>query len=281
MAEDVIARLLAVCLLSLCSCVSFSPVTLSPVALDERPSVAVLPFGFNAPVKKLSSIQSTDAQLSKEDEAQAINTAIGQIQADARWLFVSRLATAQGFRVVPPEEASTAAQELALKPGAIPTPEQLTALKAKLGADLVVVGTVLDYGKVRWQWLAAGMFTDISAETIIIGLASAWNPAIILGNVGFELLTSTPIWFGGGYLFGVAFRPVRVEVRAFETVEGYPIWQSMEESVYAWGALKELPESVRGRKESQLTLNLAEIMEALADELTEAEFTREAVQHHP
>jgi len=43
------------------------------------------------------------------------------------------------------------------------------------------------------------------------------------------------LWFGGGYLFGVAMRPVRVEARAFETFQGYPIWQAMDESAYAGG----------------------------------------------
>src|SRR5262249_61920997 len=89
--------------------------------------------------------------------------------------------------------------------------------------------------------------------------------------IGFDVFTSTSVWFGGGYIFGVAFRPVRVEARAFDTVQGYPIWQAMEESVYAWTALKSLPEAVRAKKETQLELNLAEIMESLGDSLTEQE----------
>jgi hypothetical protein len=141
-----------------------------------------------------------------------------------------------------------------------------------LGVDLVLAVSILDYGKIRWQWLAAGMFADITWETIVIGLTTAWNPGIILGNVGFELLTSTPLWFGGGYLFGIAMRPVRVEARAYETVQGWPIWQAMEESVYAWGALKLFPETLRARKELQLQLNVAEIMESLGDSLTHEEY---------
>ena len=136
----------------------------------------------------------------------------------------------------------------------------------------MITGSILDYGKIRWQWLVTGMFADISWETIAIGVATAWNPGIILGNVGYELLTSTPLWFGGGYLFGVAMRPVRVETRAFETVQGYPIWQAMDESAYAWGALKMLPEEIRGKKETQLQLNLAEIIESLGDDLTKQGF---------
>lgn len=112
------------------------------------------------------------------------------------------------------------------------------------------------------------MFADISWETVVIGLATEWNPAIILGNVGFELLTSTPLWFGGAYLFGVSMRPVRIEARAFETQQGYPVWQSMEASVYAKGPLNMLPDDMHGRKESQSALNLAEIMESFGDSVT-------------
>jgi hypothetical protein len=57
------------------------------------------------------------------------------------------------------------------------------------------------------------MTADMTAESIALGLATAWNPIAIGANLGFELLTSTPLWFGGGYVFGVALRPVRVEAR--------------------------------------------------------------------
>jgi hypothetical protein len=40
----------------------------------------------------------------------------------------------------------------------------------------------------------------------------------------------------------------------------------MEESAYAWKALKLLPEPLRAKKEAQLTLTLAEVMESLGDE---------------
>ena len=89
------------------------------------------------------------------------------------------------------------------------------------------------------------------------------------------------MWFGGGYLFGVAFRPARVEARAFETIQGYPIWQSMDESAYVWRALKVLPEAVREKKETQLEVNVAEIMESLADSLTEQEFTISQLRGQP
>jgi hypothetical protein len=173
------------------------------------------------------------------------------------------------------------AEEIGLKPGAVPDRGQVIELGRRLGADLVIAVSILDYGKIRWQWLAAGMFADMTWETAAIGVATAWNPGLILGNVGYELLTSTPLWFGGGYVFGVAMRPVRVEARAFETQDGYPIWQTMEESVYAWDALKTLPEASRDKKEVQLQLNMAEIMESLGDSLTNQAYQAPELRRQP
>ncbi len=262
-----------VIVVSLTSCVIFEPARQSEVEpFDERPLVAILPFGFDLEITSLSAIKTADVPVSTEEEATQLADALQEIQHEARWLLVSRLAVGQGFRFVPLADTDALAEELQLKPDRLPNAEQLAEFRSRLGADLVVAGSILDYGKIRWQWLAAGMFTDIAAETVAIGLATAWNPGIILGNVGFELLTSTPLWFGGGYLFGIALRPVRIEARAFETQRGYPIWQAMDESVYAWQALKTLPEGLRNKKEIQLHLNLAEIMESLGDNFTKQGF---------
>jgi hypothetical protein len=257
----------------LAGCVAFEPPLQSTVEdLHERPVVAVLPMEFELPITKLSYVKTVEGTLSEEEEATQVAEALDEIRQEARWLLLSRLAAGQGFRFVSIEETDALALEFGLKPGVLPDTEQIKAFKKRLGADLVIVVNILDYGKVRWQWLAAGMFADILWETIVIGLATAWNPGIILANFGFELLTSTPLWFGGGYIFGIAMRPVRVEARAYETIQGWPIWQAMEESIYAWGALKLFPETLRERKELQLQLNMAEIMESLGDSLTHEEY---------
>jgi hypothetical protein len=267
--------LVASCLVNivLTGCVGFDPVVQSTVEdLNERPTVAILPFGFDLEITKLSAVKTVDETLPPEDEAKQVADTLREIQQEARWLLLSRLSAGQGFQFIPADQTDALAGELQLNAGTLPTAEQLTEFRRRLGADLVITGSILDYGKIRWQWLVTGMFADISWETIAIGVATAWNPGIILGNVGYELLTSTPLWFGGGYLFGIAMRPVRVETRAFETVQGYPIWQAMDESAYAWGALKMLPEEIRGKKEIQLQLNLAEIIESLGDDLTKQGF---------
>ncbi len=263
-------------------CVAFDPAVQSKVEdLGERPYVAILLFGFDQEITKLSTVKTVAEVLLPEEEAAQLAAALSQIQQEARWLLVSRLAAGQGFWIAPLAEADALAEELQLKPGVLPNAEQLAEFRRRLGVDLVITSTILDYGKIRWQWLVAGMLTDMTAETIALGLATSWNPIGLGANIGLELLTNTPLWFGGGYLFGVAMRPVRVEARAFETINGYPIWQTMEQSVYAWSALKTFPEEVRDKKEIQLELNLAEIMESIGDSLTKQELLTSRLRGQP
>ncbi|MBS0169886.1 MAG: hypothetical protein JSR62_05985 [Nitrospira sp.] len=267
--------MIASCLLSvaLTGCVWFPAALRTELPMEKRLSVALLPFGFDSEITELSALISTDEVLSAEEEVRQVADTLQEIRADARWLFLSRLATGHQFRFASFEETDALATELGLKPGTIPTAEQLTALRRRLGVDLVVAMNILDYGKVRWQWLATATFADISAETIALGVATAWNPVLIATNVGVEILTNSAIFFGGGYLFGVAFRPVRIEARGFDTASGYPIWQQMEEAFYARNDLKQLAESDRGKKELQLRVNLARAISGMAESLSAQGFT--------
>jgi hypothetical protein len=265
----------AMCLLGvMCTgCAWFRSTPEWEVAVVERPYLALLPFGIDTEITRLSAVKSVDGTLSAEEESRQVAAVLQEMLADARWLFLSRLATSQKFRFVPLEQTDAVAAELQLKPGVLPTQEQLVEFRKRLGADFVVAGNVLDYGQIRWQWFAAGAFAELSAETLAIGFATAWNPAVILGNVGVDVLVNSAIFLGGGYLFGIAFRPVTVEARAFETTQGYPVWQSIEGAFYARSALKQLPESERGKKESQLRINLGRAIEGLADSLNAERFT--------
>ena len=270
-------RLLSIVMCLLCvafaGCAWFGSTPDSDVPVAERPKLVILPFGIDVEITTLSAVKSVDETFSDEEESRQVKAVVQEMLTDIRWLFLSRLATNQKFLFVPLEQTDAVAAELQLKPGVLPTPEQLAELRERLGADLVVSGTILDYGTIRWQWLAAAAFADVSAETIALGLATAWNPALILANVGVEVLTNSAIFFGGGYVFGVAFRPVRAEARAFETRQGYPLWQSTDEAFYAWHSLRQLPESERGKKESQLRINVGRVMEELADSLSAEGFT--------
>src|SRR5690349_15723191 len=83
---------------------------------------------------------------------------------------------------------------------------QLSDLRAQVGADLVLVGNILDYGKIRWQYWVPGLVASMLAETLIVGAATGFNPALMAATAGSELLTDVPFWWGGAYIGGWAFR---------------------------------------------------------------------------
>jgi hypothetical protein len=243
------------------------------VALDQRAVLALLPTRLDFTIDKASQIETLPDGLSSEEVKERAPAALQAVRSEARRLFFEKIEAAEQFRVVPLEEVDAAVQAIELPEDKEVTSAQLTALRDRLKADVIVQPTVLDYGKVRWYWLAGGMLADISWETVAIGLASAWNPGIILGNVGFELLTSTPVWFGGGYLFGIVARPVRVEAEGWDPVNGQSVWDKEEFALYIWDRLNELPEPERKKKEAQLYLNLKESMRELASSLLDEGLT--------
>jgi hypothetical protein len=236
--------------------------------------VALLEFGFGVEIDSLGAVKSLNGDAPLDKDPEAIAQAVREIRSEARRLLHEDLAKRDQFVLIPLEEVDRAVAGLDLQPGLKPNAQQRAALQAQLHADVLVGGIVQDYGKVRWQWLAAGMLGDMTWESIVIGAATSWNPAAIFGNIGFELLTSTPVWFGGGYLFGVSFRPVRVEAWAVETTRGDEVWESTDVAIYAWKRLKEYPEEERKKKEVQLRVNLTKSMEALSESLQEEALTK-------
>ena len=246
-------------------CGWFQSEPLTDLPIPERLRLAILPISLKAPVSKLSTIHTVDHQFSDEEEPQKLATTIRTIEAEARWLLQSRLATRQTFQFVPNDDVDAAIAHVGLEQGAYPTPEDVTQLARTVGADRVLFATIEDYGKVRWQWLLTGMLADMTVDNLIIGAATGWNPIALSASVGWDVLTSAPIWFGGGYFFGVAFRPVRVEARVYDMENGFPIWQATEVDTYAWNELRHLSEPDRKRKQVQLSINLHHAMEALVD----------------
>jgi hypothetical protein len=243
------------------------------IPMVERPYVAVLPFGIEVEITKLSYIKSVEEDLSPEDEAQQLADALQQIRTEARRLLQSRLATGQRFRFVADEQVAAAMTTLELKPGVVPTTDQLAYLRAQVGADLVIVGNILDYGKIRWQYWVPGLVVSMLTETLIVGAATGFNPAFMAATAGSELLTDVPFWWGGAYIAGWAFRPVRVEASAIDPLDRAVVWDETEAAVYLWGRLKEVPEGERKKKEVQLGLNLKKAMEDIGDSLLDAGLT--------
>ncbi len=155
-----------------------------------------------------------------------------------------------------------------IQKGERPTMSQIEMLRKELGADAILYGEIPSYGKTRLIYPILGESLDIAGETIILGLATKWNEPLILANVGFELLTSTPLWFGGAYIFGFSFRPVTVEAWALSTESGKEIWHKSVDKIVSRKELRKYPESERSKKEIQLNISLRRAMESLAKSLS-------------
>lgn len=259
-------------------CSVFGSNVASPLSSEERPRLAILPFGMGVEITRLSSVQTVANPPPSEEEPQMVAATVAGIKDKARRLLYYQLEVAQKMTLIPLEEVDRAVEGMALNPEEPLTRDQIAALRTRLDCDLIVGGIVQDFGKVRWQWLAGGMLADMSWESVALGLATSWHPGAIFGNIGFELLTSTPVWFGGGYLFGVAFSPVRVDAWAQDGVTGGERWSDEAVTLLIWKRLEEVSEEDRKRKEVRLWLNLKEAMKDLGESLLDREFTKTVLQ---
>ena len=178
------------------------------MAVPERPYVALLPFGLEQDITTLSAVKSVEDRPSPEEESRQVAETLNEVLTDARWLLLSRLATSQQFRFVSLEQTDAVALELGLKRGALPTPDQLGQLRRRLNADLIVAAQILEYGQIRWQWFVTGAVAELSLETVVIGLATAWNPVIILANVGVDVLVNAALLLGEAICLASPFVPL-------------------------------------------------------------------------
>ena len=115
----------------------------------------------------------------------------------------------------------------------------------------------------------SGKVSTSSQRRSCSGSPRRGTPVLVLGNVGLELATSTPLWFRGTYLFGWALRPVTVEVWVFSAQDGKQVWHESAERIVAREALKARPRSERSKKKVQLEASLRAAVEALARVLSE------------
>lgn len=80
-------------------------------------------------------------------------------------------------------------------------------------------------------------------------------------------MTDVPFWWGGAYVAGWAFRPVRIQVEARQVVGCVvPVWHEQEVVVLIpWKTLAKYPPEQRQRKEVQLEVNLSRALAEVAE----------------
>ncbi len=232
--------------------------------IERPPRLGIIGFKITAPINHLSSIRETpQTNLAPEQEKALITKELHDIEDWASSYIIEALKKEKTIEPVLIPDGLFGTQR-----GGRPTESQIDMLRKELGLDAVLYGEIPSYGKTRLIYPILGESLDITGETIIIGLATKWNTALIFGNIGFELLTSTPLWFGGAYIFGFSFRPVTVKAWAFSTENGKEIWHKSVDKLVSRKELREYPKPERSKKEIQLNISLRRALDAIAKSLS-------------
>jgi hypothetical protein len=219
-----------------------------------------------SPLPKSTQIHSFADDPPPELEAVIAAQLVDEIHTKAQRFLTEALAHQSGLVVIPFDETRRMMADIA--PAGTPlTAEQVDALAAQSGTDVVLTGLIHDYGQVRWQYWVTGWVTHATIFTTVIGLATAWHPAAIGAYLAFDATTDFPLWYGGAEVFGWAFRPVRVHVEAVQmrNCRGV-VWSEDELAVKVPGkTLAEYPPAQQSKKEIQLEANLQRVMGDIAE----------------
>jgi hypothetical protein len=234
---------------------------------DPTLVILVAPVVMEAPVEKPADIHSFENQPPEEVESAMLARMVGELELEAQRLLTEQLSRQPGFRVVPFEEVRRLAAGLRV-PGQRLTDRQLRELGKQAEADLLIVASIDDYGRLQWHHWAFGWLSVASSHTAIVGAATAWNPLAMGAYLAWDLTTDFPLWYGGAYVLGWAFRPVHVIVDAsqLEPCEAASFWRDEEVVIVAGRkALASYPEDQRARKEVQLRVNLEQALKNVAE----------------
>lgn len=256
--------LVVLCLLVSAGCAWFQG---RPVPPPDPPLIVLVgPVTLEAPVTSPSDLYTFQQHPSPEVAPQLLAQLIEEVEATGQRLLTEQLARQPGFLVVPFAEA----RRLQTNQSSVRYPLDPAALRAlgqEAPADIVITGRILDYGVVRWQYWVPGLLLSMLTETMIVGAATGFNPAAMAATAGSELFTDVPFWWGGAYVAGWAFRPVRVKADALE-VQGCAEkpWTDASLVILVPGrTLRELSPDERRRKEVQLIVNLSRALTEIAD----------------
>lgn len=219
----------------------------------------------DAPITRSAQIHSFDSPPPPEVEPTLRAQLIEEIELHAQRVLTEYLASQQGFQMIPFAEARRLRSDLG-SPAVSLTEDQLNALGRQAGADLVLSGHIHDYGALRWQHWVTGWLSVASAHTTIVGALTGWNPIAMGGYLAYDLVTDLPLWYGGAYVFGWAFRPVHVEVEAIQlTGCEMQSWDDQALVILSRKALAAYPPEERRRKEIQLQVNLEQALKKVAE----------------
>lgn len=225
--------------------------------------IGILPFDFSAPLTDPEDFMNKESIPKDLDHKTIVESEKAKITQLARNHLVEKLNVHQSLEIILLENQintkSFKENEIAQKLATMATDKNLDAI--------LFVG-IPWYGKTNIIYPIVGLTADIAIETLIIGMITKWNPTIIWANVGLELITNTPLWFGGSYLFGASMRPVELDVKLWTKEAPEKIRSDDIEIFISRKILKEYPEEERKKKNIQLEASLKKALKELSEELT-------------
>ncbi len=234
------------------------------LGVDHSPRLGIIGFKVTAPISRLASIMENPPQdVDPEEEKALLSNVLNDIGDLASDHLAKDLAEEKEIEPVLIPEGILGTQR-----GEKPSPLQIEELSKQFNLDAVLYGQIPSYGKTRLIYPIIAETLDIAIETVIIGVVTNWNGPIIFANIGLELLLNTPIWFGGAYIFGWAFRPVTVEAWVLSAADGKGIWHESFDRIISGKVLKTYPESEQSKKEVQLEASLRRAISSLAKSLS-------------
>jgi hypothetical protein len=233
---------------------------------DPQLRILVAPVAFVASISHASNIYSFDNTPSDDSEPYLRAQLIDEVAVHAQRVLTEELATRPEFQVIPFSEARRlpGGSNTLRRPW---TDAELEELGRSIGADIVVAARIDDYGRLGWRHWVYGWLTVASVHTTIVGAATAWNPLAMGGYLIYDLVTDLPLWYGGAYVLGWAFRPIHVEMEALQ-IKGCVVRALYDQEVTVVADSEQLnlfKDTERTRKEVQLQVNLDRTMKVLAE----------------
>ncbi len=228
------------------------------------PMALVGPFTMQVAISHSDKIHSFTEPPSSEDEPEIRQRLVADVTLKAQRLLTDHLSRQDGFAVTSLHEAKRIETDV-IPPDAPMSLDALRAMGRVAGADIVLYGRILGYGQLPLRYWLTGWAVTASSQLAVVGAVTGGNPVAMGSYLGFDILTDLPIWTGGFYAFGWAFRPVLVDVEAWQlTGCEQQIWNVREFALLGHKYLEMYPEPERKKKEIQLEANLTRAMEELA-----------------
>jgi hypothetical protein len=218
-----------------------------------------------APVSSSTKIHSFEEAPSPEREPVVKAELIAEVEEQSQQFLTEQLGKHGPFEVTPFSDTRRMLADL-VPAGAALDVDRLEALAFEAGVDVVVTGRILVYGTVPAKYWLSTYAVSETSQLIAVGVLSGGNPIVIGAYLGYDLLTDLPSWTGGTYVFGLAYRPVFIEVEALQVGScRRQIWSKRQIVLIAYRELLEYPWRDRWKKEIQLGVNLRRAITGIAE----------------